>query len=284
MTEPGNWKSEHVKAIRSFLEYLNGRTDAFILKGGTALMECYGLDRFSEDVDLDGTSEDKSIGEHIAGYCESKGYTYRIAKDTDTVKRYMINYGNERTPLKVETSFRKRFVAPEETTKINGTTVYTIDAVCAMKAAAYLNRDKIRDLYDLSFICDRYWDSLSQPLISVVRNAVAHKGFEQFDYIVREQKDELIDVEKLADGFLNMYDKLGLFCDEREQNAMNDIKKKAAQKRESDAMNENATAPAKEKPGITENLAALKKTLAERNEENRDKPGIREKKERDDSR
>jgi predicted nucleotidyltransferase component of viral defense system len=37
----------------SYLLLLNKRTDQFILKGGTALARCYGLDRFSEDIDLD---------------------------------------------------------------------------------------------------------------------------------------------------------------------------------------------------------------------------------------
>ena len=44
----------HKKVIIDFLNYLNSQTDQFILKGGTALMLCYGLNRFSEDIDLDG--------------------------------------------------------------------------------------------------------------------------------------------------------------------------------------------------------------------------------------
>jgi predicted nucleotidyltransferase component of viral defense system len=170
---------------------------------------CYGLDRFSEDIDLDGTT-DKSIGEYIAEYCAQEGYFYRTAKDTETVKRYLVNYGNQEKPLKVKTSFRRKIIGPEEKTEINGIAVYTIETICAMKAMAYSGRDRIRDLYDLSFICDRYWDSLPNALILAVRNAVAHKGIEHFDYIVRDQSDELIDSDKLADSFLNMYDKLGL--------------------------------------------------------------------------
>lgn len=33
-----------------------------------------------------------------------------------------------------------------------------------------------RDLYDLSFICNRYWNVLSEISIAVVRNAVGHRG------------------------------------------------------------------------------------------------------------
>ena len=95
-----------------------------------------------------------------------------------------------------------------------------------MKANAYIGRDKIRDLYDLSFICNRYWDTLPAALKTVIRNAVEYKGIEQFDYIIREQQDDLIDKDKLADDFLSMYDKLGLLYDENEQKIIDENFKK----------------------------------------------------------
>ena len=44
----------HFEIIKDFLLYLNRVSKDYILKGGTSLMTCYGLDRFSEDIDLDG--------------------------------------------------------------------------------------------------------------------------------------------------------------------------------------------------------------------------------------
>ena len=61
-----------------------------ILKGGTSLMFCYKLDRFSEDIDLDSTN--KNIGKLIKEYCTIKKYNFNIKKDTDTVKRFMIEF------------------------------------------------------------------------------------------------------------------------------------------------------------------------------------------------
>lgn len=224
MSKYKKWKTRHGEVISSFLKYLNGITDNFILKGGAALMTCYGLDRFSEDIDLDG--KDKSIGKIIDDFCEKEGFSYRIAKDTDTVKRYMVHYGNIGKPLKIEISFRKKEIIKDEITKINGIAVYTIDSLCAMKANAYVGRDKIRDLYDLSFICNRYWDKLPAALKAVIRNAVEHKGIEQFDYIMREQQDDLIDKNKLTNDFLEMYDKLGLLYDKTEQQIIDENLKK----------------------------------------------------------
>jgi hypothetical protein len=210
-----SWKTGHFEAIQSFLKYLNNSTNKFILKGGTALMMCYGLDRFSEDIDLDAMTE--GIREIVAGFCDEHSFSYRVAKDTATVKRYMINYGNESKPLKIEVSYRKKDIRPDETDMINGICVYKIGSICLMKANAYAGRDRIRDLSDLVFICNKYWDELSDPIKTVARGAVEFKGIEQFDYLIREQADDLIDKNVLAEGFLIMYEKLGLLFDENER-------------------------------------------------------------------
>ena len=38
-----DWRDEHRKVIDSFLEFLNKKSEEFILKGGTALLTCYNL-------------------------------------------------------------------------------------------------------------------------------------------------------------------------------------------------------------------------------------------------
>lgn len=123
-----DWRKEHGKVIADFLKYLNSRTHDFVLKGGTSLMECYGLDRFSENIDLD--SRNKHIEPIVKDFCDMYGYSYRVAKDTDTVKRYMIHYSeSEAKPLKIEISYRRREIAPKEVTERNGITVYNIDTL-----------------------------------------------------------------------------------------------------------------------------------------------------------
>jgi hypothetical protein len=89
-----------------------------------------------------------------------------------------------------------------------------------MKTSAYAGRDKIRDLYDVTFICNNFIDRLSPPTVALIRSAVEHKGIAQFDYVVRDQPDELIDNDKLAADFLMMYDCLGLLSEEDERNLL----------------------------------------------------------------
>jgi predicted nucleotidyltransferase component of viral defense system len=201
-------QENHSKVIDNFLQFLNSQTSDYILKGGTALMKCYGLDRFSEDIDLDAVNGGK-LKKIVEEFCRRYGFSARIAKNTDTVLRFMINYeGKEspETPLKIEVSFRNRQINPDFHKKINGIEVYDIDTLASFKAGAYGHRDKLRDLYDVCFICLNYWDKLEPRTQEFVRNSVFHKGFEQFDYLISTQSDPLIDSDKLASDYLKMYD------------------------------------------------------------------------------
>ena len=199
---------KHEKVIDDFLQFMNKRTNNFILKGGTSLRKCYGLDRFSEDIDLDATKED--IFEIVDDFCKEKNYKYRIVKNIPIVKRCIIDYSNDNRFLEIETSYRRKNILPQDVTSINGITVYTIDRIAQMKANAYAARDKIRDLYDISFICNNYFNDLSVVIKLIITDAVGNKGFEHFDYLVKMQSDPLIDVDKLESDFLKMYNKLGL--------------------------------------------------------------------------
>jgi predicted nucleotidyltransferase component of viral defense system len=179
------------------------------------------LDRYSEDIDLDG--REKGLAALVEGFCKENGYSYRVAKDTNTVERCMVDYGNAGRPLKIEASFRRREIPGEETAVIDGVLVYNIEPLCVMKVNAYAGRDKIRDLYDLAFICNNYFDRLSTQTVALLRGAVEYKGMAQFDYVVKNQPDELIDNEKLAGDFLAMYDRLGLLLDESEEEIISNM-------------------------------------------------------------
>ncbi len=170
-------------------------------------MMCYGLDRFSENIDLDST--DENIIPYITQFCSQFKYTFNINKNTNTVKRCMIHYGKGK-PLKVEVSYRNKVINNFDIDRINGITVYKADKILQLKCAAYLDRDKIRDLYDVVFIILNYTNQLSPQTLSLVQTAFGYKGFEQFDYLVSTQSDELIDNDKLADGFLKAWQILGL--------------------------------------------------------------------------
>lgn len=204
-----NWRDAHGNIIRKFLLELNNASKNYILKGGTSLMMCYGLDRFSEDIDLDAFNAKAGIENFVNNFCNKYGYTYRIAKNTETVKRYMIHYGGDK-PLKVEISYRRKGISDNEVTIINNILVYNICNILIFKLNAYNGRDKIRDLYDVTFICRNYWEIIPDVLKIQVQDALSFKGLEYFDMIIRTQSDELIDNNKLVADFIELYNALGL--------------------------------------------------------------------------
>jgi hypothetical protein len=84
------------------------------------------------------------------------------------------------------------------------------------------------------------FDKLSPHTISVLRNAIEYKEIEQFDYVIKEQNDPLINNDKLMDDFLSMYDRLGLLYSEKERQtiiALKDEMNNAQQKSNSSPAN-----------------------------------------------
>lgn len=176
-------------------------------------MLCYGLDRFSEDIDLDSLNHG-AIQEILDKYCANNGFEYRIGKYTDTVQRFFLNYGNTSHPLKIEVSFRRKFISPDHVTFVNNLSVYNIETLCKQKIQAYSSRDRIRDLYDLTFIVQNYYDTLGGETKEAIALAFESKGLDYADYLIETQADELVDSGKFTDDFLSAYDKLGLLADE----------------------------------------------------------------------
>lgn len=74
-----DWRKPHYNVIVDFLSYLNSISGSYVLKGGTALMLCYGLTRFSEDIDLDGF--DEGIEDIVSNFCSSRGYFLQSFKE-----------------------------------------------------------------------------------------------------------------------------------------------------------------------------------------------------------
>lgn len=84
MTKINQENQSHGFVIQRMLHGINSsQGNPFVLKGGTALMECYGLDRFSEDIDLDSLRSNVPSSRFfgmIDSICSNEGYTWRKAK------------------------------------------------------------------------------------------------------------------------------------------------------------------------------------------------------------
>jgi predicted nucleotidyltransferase component of viral defense system len=156
------WETERAELMYNIaVEISKNEAVKLILKGGTGLMLCYRLARFSSDLDYDGTQRDFNIIQNIRKGSEKSGREIEgvsLKKDTDTVKRYMVHYkGWENKPLKIEISLRNGDAIDSNSYReINGIRVYKVENLILQKIDAFNKRYKARDIYDLAFMAHYY--------------------------------------------------------------------------------------------------------------------------------
>ncbi|MDR3329674.1 MAG: nucleotidyl transferase AbiEii/AbiGii toxin family protein [Mycoplasmataceae bacterium] len=199
----------HSKIIDEFLTYLNKQSSYFVLKGGTALCKFYKNPRFSEDIDLD--SPKGNLSNIVKNFCLTFRYSAPVEKkDTTNGQRFMIDYGIKDQKLKIETSHRFQTIDPKQVKVIDGVRVYTISSLAVSKLHAYIDRDKIRDLYDLTFIINNYWHELNEIIRSSIIDGFREKDLaNQYDIVV-QQDDPLINKKELEHNVLIALEKIGL--------------------------------------------------------------------------
>jgi hypothetical protein len=91
----------------------------------------------------------------VKRFCKYKNYKFNEKKNSVHGQRFMIDYNCNGQLLKIET--RVRGVIPKESVVvINGIKVFELNVIAKMKLNAYVERDKIRDMYDVSFIINNY--------------------------------------------------------------------------------------------------------------------------------
>lgn len=202
------WRNQHRLVQQQFLKGTLPEAD-LVLKGGTALMTCYGLNRFSEDLDFDARHQGLNAIKHFSKIAARYGYECNVRKNTPSVQRLLIHYGGHK-PLKVETSFRRNSIPEQELVIVDDVLTYSIDQLATLKAAAYLARDTLRDLFDVTYIVNTFYNDLPAPTQAVLRSALDAKGLEQFDIITAQQHDELIEPDTLASNLLKAFDVLDL--------------------------------------------------------------------------
>lgn len=161
-------QKEHIKIMQTVMKEIKNLPLA--LKGGTALLLCYDLDRFSEDLDLDGRkkvniqSKIKSVFERT-----TLNHEIRMPKNTETVQRLNIYYETAtlKRKLKIETSYRDGF-SNEDIVEINGIKTYKISKLIEQKVSALKNRTTARDLYDVNFLISKYAEHFSSDVKNIL--------------------------------------------------------------------------------------------------------------------
>lgn len=196
----------HEKLMRSVLKSISDTP--LVLKGGTALLFGYRLDRFSEDLDFD--SDRKLNLESKIKRCVPFGIKLDgidTLKDTGALTRYRVRYHSEHGPrsLKLEISYRTP-PASSDIRNIMGCRVSSLQRIIDQKLKASFDgedpRSKVRDLYDLCFVARRwpaiFTDQLSSRLSLFAKNPEALVQRYQADYNEDDLIPDLADLEELA--------------------------------------------------------------------------------------
>ncbi len=165
----GQAEKDYYQNIILFILY-NKLSKELVFKGGTALAKCYGLNRFSEDLDFTVTEEMDFIGMIDKGLDEFR--IIHLVKETrisDNSKKYKVKIegvlykGTERTlcSITLDFSLREKILFSPDISTIGHHMdiipvfeVYVMkkEEIMAEKVRAILTRKSARDLYDLVFL------------------------------------------------------------------------------------------------------------------------------------
>lgn len=176
-------------------EIYNLFNDELIFKGGTSLKYFYNLNRFSEDLDFSyiglNTSEKRGdITRRLNRAFDSLGLQYKVVKrehrgNKENGEVVGINFEisvngplNERLKnmqnIKIDISLRKdvlrepdlRYLLPAyQDIPVFVVPVMNIEEIVSEKIAAILERDKMRDIYDLYFLIVMHKTKIDRSLI-----------------------------------------------------------------------------------------------------------------------
>ena len=160
-------QAEHLVVMNEICHSFNRKGLPMVLKGGTALKLCYGLDRFSENLDFDCAKSlnlDSSIQAAFAQLGKTKQHLRNpkisVTKDTQTVKRYRITYADD-INLKLETSLRGT-PNDDDLIQLNGILTYKIEKLIQQKLRALNGRTAARDLHDVIYLYENFFDSFGK--------------------------------------------------------------------------------------------------------------------------
>lgn len=137
--------------------------DSLAFKGGTLAFLCYGLPRFSTDIDLDllDHSSEAELLELMQDVLEDIGEIKNMTLGKD-LHRWIFRYDQSGMNIKVEINKRSLDGNYYERKKIENTDIYCMNqpSMVANKIVALYNRSYSRDLFDVhyffsqNFTCD----------------------------------------------------------------------------------------------------------------------------------
>lgn len=230
----------HRKIMEAICEVVHDEGKPLVLKGGTALLLGYDLQRFSEDLDFDltmplqGHLNIESICKNAVKKLAGKGIkvsldNFREPKKTGTTHRCrpMFSAGEDtpQIPIKIEISSRST-PDPESIRTINGICVYSVSEIARLKLLAAQEDESLpyrtaaRDLHDLTFIASHWEDKLPNDIIGQLEAFFRDPAYLMERYEKSYDNDPILNgrlfedlslIENWIDGHADEDDTLSMF-------------------------------------------------------------------------
>lgn len=204
-------QAEHLEVMTEICHSFNRKGLPMVLKGGTALKLCYGLDRFSEDLDFDCAKSlnlDSSIQAVFAQLGKTKQHLRNpkisVTKDTQTVKRYRIIYADD-INLKLETSLRGT-PNDDDLVQLNGILTYKIEKLIQQKLRALNGRTAARDLHDVIYLYENFFDSFGKDELGEIEALYKNQSSVIDEYNTAYGEDTILSTTDLLEDLGKLID------------------------------------------------------------------------------
>lgn len=204
-------QAEHLEVMTEICHSFNRKGLPMVLKGGTALKLCYGLDRFSEDLDFDCAKSlnlDSSIQAVFAQLGKTKQHLRNpdvsVTKDTQTVKRYRIIYADD-INLKLETSLRGT-PNDDDLVQLNGILTYKIEKLIQQKLRALNGRTAARDLHDVIYLYENFLDSFGNGELGEIEALYSNQSSVIDEYNSAYGEDTILSTTDLLEDLGKLID------------------------------------------------------------------------------
>ena len=202
---------EQVNRLKTFLKYLNKKTDNFILKGSLALDLCYfPCDCNKHIINLD-AKEFEGIIEYVSDYCAEHKLSYHIGRDDNSVTKVYISDNKDSHIIKVVVFYRKANIRSEDYTVIDGIHTYRLARIVQMKAVKYATDGKLNDIYNIAYIITHFPKEISRDILNTVFDAVESQGFYYIDDLIMFQCNEDFPIKNLLDNYFSMLQKIDFY-------------------------------------------------------------------------
>ena len=204
-------QAEHLEVMTEICHSFNRKGLPMVLKGGTALKLCYGLDRFSEDLDFDCAKSlnlDSSIQAVFAQLGKTRQHLRNpdvsVTKDTQTVKRYRIIYADN-INLKLETSLRGT-PDDDDLVQLNGILTYKIEKLIQQKLRALNGRTAARDLHDVIYLYEHFFDSFGKDELGEIEALYSNQSSVIDEYNSAYGEDAILSTTDLLEDLGKLID------------------------------------------------------------------------------